>query len=374
MSEDFITRLEHDLTQAMERHERRPSTVRGTLRRRRRRVPPTAVARIAIAAALVIAVALAGLSLPGREPRPARPRILAEVALGGTTGGASFGSTPTGAVAAGGSLWVSHFSGTVLAVDAGRMRVVHRIAAGGSAAGIAADAGSVWVHSAGDASCSGRLVRIDARTGRIARRFTGTYPISQDPPQLAARDGLWMRRGCAPAHPGIDRVDAGGAVTTSVAIAGVEALAAAGDDVWAVSIDGTLTDVAAGSGRIRQSWRGLAPIRNPGTIVNALVADDTGAWVISTERGVIVHVDRDRKVAEIPVSAQARSLLAKARDGLWIATTDALDRHNRLVRLDPGTGKPTATVDLGDRIPVALVPVGGRLCVVTAAGRVLFVG
>jgi hypothetical protein len=47
--------------------------------------------------------------------------------------------------------------------------------------------------------------------------------------------------------------------------------------------------------------------------------------------------------------------------------------HNRLVRIDPQTGRATATVDIGRQHPVTLVGAGAELFVVTAQGRVLVV-
>ena len=42
-------------------------------------------------------------------------------------------------------------------------------------------------------------------------------------------------------------------------------------------------------------------------------------------------------------------------------------------RIDPATGRVTARVAIGDQQPVALVPVGRDLAVVTAQGRVLVI-
>jgi hypothetical protein len=66
-------------------------------------------------------------------------------------------------------------------------------------------------------------------------------------------------------------------------------------------------------------------------------------------------------------------MLAKAPDGLWVTTADRLGGHNRLIRVDPVTGKPTAMLELGAQRPVALIPAGDELCVPTSNGSVVFV-
>ena len=76
----------------------------------------------------------------------------------------------------------------------------------------------------------------------------------------------------------------------------------------------------------------------------------------------------------IGIDATARPLVAETRDGLWIATADRSRTVNRLIRVDPGSGERTATLDLGDQRPVALIPSAGQLSVVTSDGTILFVG
>jgi hypothetical protein len=181
-------------------------------------------------------------------------------------------------------------------------------------------------------------------------------------------------RSCA-GPEGLDHLDPSGSVTARVVLPNVDGLAAAAGSLWAISHDGTLTQIDATSGRVRRRWPGLAPLANPSSAdVHVLAADRSDVWVLSTGRAAILRVERGRVVRRLPVDESTRPLLASAGDGLWVATADRSGGHNRLVRLDPRTGTPTATLELGLRRPVALIPSSGELSVVTGTGRILFVG
>jgi hypothetical protein len=362
MSDDYISGLQRDLVEAMERYEQRAPrrAVAAALRPR----PPRwgMLARLAAAAAIAVAVAVA---LPefGPEEPPARPRVVAALPLGGS---------PVDATLAQGSVWATDFTGSVVQVDPDARRVIGRTAVPGAAHPIASGAGNVWVQTEG-MHCEGSLVRIDAATGRIAGRMPMAYPSARDGALAAVSGDVWAKRGCA-AREGVDRLDPAGTKTASVTLASVDGLATAGEDLWALGHDGTVTRIEAADGRVRHRWPGLAPLSDPNTSgTKALVADDGGAWVVSTGRGAIIRIDGDRVVREIPVPASTRPLLARASGGLWIATADRLGSRNRLVRIDPATGRPTATVELREQRPVALVPAGDELCVLTADGKLLFV-
>ena len=106
---------------------------------------------------------------------------------------------------------------------------------------------------------------------------------------------------------------------------------------------------------------------------NSLVADGAGVWLLSPTRAAIMRIQAGRVVKGLPVDASAQPVLAKARDGLWIATADRLGGHHRLIRIDPASGKPTATLELGRERPVALIPTDDQLYVPTADGKILFV-
>ena len=104
-----------------------------------------------------------------------------------------------------------------------------------------------------------------------------------------------------------------------------------------------------------------------------MLPDAGGTWVLSTVKAAILRIAGGRVVRQIPIDRSARPLLTRARDGLWIASGDSLGHRNRISRIDPDTGDVTATLDLGNQRPMALVDTGDTLCVVTAQGDVLLV-
>ena len=266
---------------------------------------------------------------------------------------------------------VSDFTGSVVQVDPDQRRLIARIAVPGAPQPITADAGGVWVQTAG-AHCEGTLLRIDADR-RIVNRTALAYPSEQDGALAPAGRGVWVKRGCA-SREGIDRLDPAGGVTARVSLSSVDGLAAAAGDLWVIGHDGTLSQIDRRSGRVRRRWPGLAPLADPNTsATKALAADPTGVWVISTGRTTILRVEAGRVVRRIAVDAPARPLIAMAPDGLWIASADRLGGDNRLIRIDPETGRPTAALALGTQRPVAIAPAGDQLCVLTADGKVLFV-
>jgi hypothetical protein len=362
MSEDFIRGLQSDLVEAMERYERRSPRRRlgaGVLPR----LPqPGTVVRLAAVAAIAVAVVVAARNLLP-ETRPARPHVVAVLPIGGT---------PIDAAFAHGSLWASDFTGSVVRVDPGGQRVIGRITVPGAPEPVTTDEESVWVQTASK-HCEGNLVRIETRSGRIVGETQLPYPSEQNGAVAAADGGVWVKRGCAQ-REGVNRLDRAGAVTARVALASVDGLATSAGNLWVIGHDGTVTRIDAASGRVRQHWPRLAPLADPNTrATKALVADGAGVWVLSTGRAAILHIDRGRIVRQIAVDGSTRPFIATAPDGLWIASADRLQGHNRLIRINPDTGKPTATLQLGDQRPVALVPAGDQLCVLTSDGQILFI-
>jgi len=99
-------------------------------------------------------------------------------------------------------------------------------------------------------------------------------------------------------------------------------------------------------------------------------------WAISsgaTGTDRIVRIEGDRVARRLPVPGSARSVLAAAPEGLWIAVGDDLRGRYRLQRLDPERGRVTAEVDLGSHRPVGLVSTPAGLCVVGGDGTVVIV-
>ena len=143
----------------------------GFVRARRRLPGPEPVAAVALAVLLAVAVALGALQLRG-EREPEAPKVVGtyRVADGLSSLAPGFGS-----------VWSADpIRGDVLRIDPRTRRVIARIPVGGEAR-VAAGAGAVWVV-AGDLQYGGgegpvRLLRIDPRTNRVVARIpmrTGT--------------------------------------------------------------------------------------------------------------------------------------------------------------------------------------------------------
>jgi outer membrane protein assembly factor BamB len=361
MSDDFIDGLHTDLVEAMGRYEQR-----GRLAPALPAPRPAMLVRLAAVAAALVAVVIAIVAL-APSPRPARPHVVATLEIGGT---------PIDAAVGDGSLWATDFTGSIVSIDPVARRVIARTEVPGAPGPVTTGEGSVWVQTSGK-HCEGSLLRIDPSSGRIVSRTRHAYPFDGEGVGALAFGGgaIWARRGCALGHEGIDRLDPAGVVTGGATLPAAEGLAATGGDLWVLGHEGTVTLLDASTGRVRQRWPRLAPLADPETDnTKALAAFRAGVWVLSTGRHALLGIERGRVVRRLPVPGSARPLLAQTPDGLWIATADRLGADNRLVRIDAHTGSTTATLELGAQQPVALVPTDGQLCVLTANGRILFVG
>jgi len=359
MSSEFIDGLHDDLVGAMERNERR---------RRRVLRPglPRPAAVLPLVGAAVAAVAIvAGARTFEHEAPPARPHIAAVLAIGGE---------PVDAAVADGALWVGDLRGSLVEVDPVEHRVIRRIDAHGHPEAVAAGGTSAWTLETAAGHCGGVLQRYDSNSGRLISRRRLAFPGGRGDPAgglAAAGDGLWVSN-CA-GRAGINRLGPAGTVTASVPLHAADGVAVHGGSAWAISHDGTLVELDAASGRERHRWRGLAPLGDSSFTFAAsvLAPDRAGVWVLSTGRAAILRIEKGRVVGELAVDAHARPLLADAGDGLWIAAVSG--RDHRLIRYDPRTRRPSATLELGNRRPIALVPSDDGLCVITGDGRILFV-
>ena len=360
---DFVTDLRADLVDAAARRQRDSRLARATRPLHPRAWRPAALlgaAPVAIGVAAAVAAALA-LSTPAQHP--GRPHVVAEVRLGGQ---------PQDAVLSGGSLWVADYGGDVVRVDPIRHRVAGRITVGGNAVSLAAGAAGVWVMSTDIVNGADRshLSHIDPRTGRRVDRVP-VLGVGGAVAQSAG--GVWLfpdtHRG------GLERIDpTGAAVTARPPFGQGAALAVRGDTLWALGTDGTVMAVDDGSGRVVYRLARVArtlPDAFP-IAQNALVADATGAWALGSGAKTLVHIVDGRIVQRIAVPT-ALGPLALARDACWVATRDSAHFRYGLSRIDPDTGKTTATLDLGPRQPEALVPSPDGLWVITGDGSALLV-
>lgn len=363
MNEDFISALHDDLVEAMDRYEGR-SPARRAATAIQPVLRPTSLIRAATVAAILILAVVLTVGLAPERP-PAQPRVVAVVPIGGM---------PIDATVAHGLLWATDSTGAVVGVDPNEHRVISRIKVPGSPSAIAGAAGDLWVQTAG-AYCEGQLIRIDPGGHRIVGRIHLPDPSERLGALTGAGGGsVWVKRGFCSWRQEIDRVAPAGEVTARLALTNADGLAATPRTLWVLDHDGTVTQIDGAGGRIQQRWPGLAPLADPNTWnTKALVSDDAGVWLLSTGRAVILRIEDGRIVQRLAVGAHGLPLLTHARDGLWTATGDRLGANYRLIRIDPTTGRRTATIKLGTQQPVALTPSGDQLCVLTGNGKILFI-
>jgi hypothetical protein len=367
---DYLSGLRADLVDAAARHQ-----ARGTLGRRALPLRPLAWSRPALAAAVAAAACLAAVVVAVRvigppTPEPTHPQRLAVVRLG---------ADPFDAVYAAGCLWVVTAKGEVLRVGDGR--VVGRVPVGQLGHSIAADGDSVWVSadagvfSGAESLVNASLVEIDARTGSIKRKIPKT--VSGLGPVAVGAGGVWLVPETEQTSDRLERYDpATGRRTAVVKSDFVQALAAGDNVVWALRDDGAVAQIDPGSNRIAAVVAGATESRNQnGYGPETLAPDGDGVWVAGGTRGDVVRVQGGRIARRIRVGEGTVQGVARTDNALWaMLETGAVRSSFRVIRIDPETGRPTGSVDLGHRRPTALAPAGRRaLWIVTLDGTATLV-
>jgi hypothetical protein len=356
---DFIADLRADLVQAAERERDRTRVGRAwrSLQPWVLRPEPIA-AGLAIAAA--IAAALLSVLLLAPRPAPGNPHVVGAIHVGGVPVSAALGD---------GSLWVTDYDGALLEIDPGSRRVVARIATQGSAGALATAPGAVWVRVMRDDHRT-RIVRIDPARRRVILRRA--LPFGEG---MTFGAGVVWAAEPTPDHPPgrVLAVAPGtGTVVGSVPINAVDALVVAGPTLWTLASDGTLTQADTRSRRVVGTFPRLAS-GTDATAPDVIAADGDGAWVLGAERAATFRIAGGRVVRRIPVGPQTRPPLIRDGDDLWVATRAASGGHRALARIDTSSGRVTATIDLGSRRPIAIVPTRAALYVLTAEGDLLMV-
>lgn len=357
---DYITGLRGDLVDAADRHRRRSRL--GVAKGRLVVVPRIwrpALAAATVAASVLAALVVASTLSPSRSA--ARPEIAAVVQIGGQ---------PQDAVVAGGSLWVSDYSGHVIRVDPASGRVTARIEVDGNPEGIAAGAGAVWVASP-DAHEVGRgslLSRIDPRTGDVERINVRGYVMGL----AVGAGGVWLLEWHNPLLRRIDPASHERTATVEVPRAMVAAAVGGDRTLWALGPEGTVVSIDGNSlavqrvPRVAGTWGG--------GFQNALDADAQGAWVANRQADMLLRIESGRVVSRIPVGADPGPV-AVGDGAVWVAYGDraALRGNYRLARIDPETGTVAATVDLGRHPPTALLVAGDDVWVIAGDGTALLI-
>lgn len=349
MNDDFIARLGNALRDAAEREESRATPARATKAVRASvagvRLGP-ALGAVAVGVMLLVVVAVL-VSRPAPSP-PAQPKVVARLTPGGGLD----------QVAAGfGSAWlVDTPSDTLLRMDPVTRRVTARLQLRAGLA-IAVGDDAVWVGER-----INDLVRIDPHTSRVTARIRLPESLYPGGIPLPIGDSVWV----VGEHGGA-RVDARtNRITNTVTrthLVGfpVPGGAVVGGDFWVEAGPRGLIRLDGRTGKqeatFRIPFRG-APASCGGALL--LVGVKEVARVDPRTGGVLWR----RPAHELGPCATLHGLI-------WAETPGA--NGDRLVALDPRTGRTMQRVDVGEFSATSLERVGAELWLATAGGNLVIV-
>ena len=361
MSQDFTTRLQHELRAAALRQEER-----GPLARLRVELPrPAVVIAGAVAAALLIAFVLAGGLRWDGEQTITAPRVTQTFPVADTLGLMSEGY---------GSVWAGDPAGRqVLRVDTGSRRVTARVPVRDDPA-VNAGAGAVWAVSfKREVDDSGELVRIDPASAEITARTPLRTPAGA--PFLASdvqfADGEPWVLGAT----GALRIDAeDGTITGFVPI---EKRAddpfpvwgtIAPDGLWMLRREQRLERYDLDRGRLAQ----LVPVRLAGTVA---FEPTPAGLVLVTNRGELGLADRKtgRILWTQTLGTGITGVPMPIGDTLWTHVTDTGGGGDRLAAVDLKTGKIRSQTRLPEFGAAGAALVGERLWLGTPTGKIMIV-
>ncbi|MFL5894672.1 MAG: BTAD domain-containing putative transcriptional regulator [Thermoleophilaceae bacterium] len=172
--------------------------------------------------------------------------------------------------AAGGAIWITNGSRSLVRVDPRRGRV-SSVAVGRPVSAVAAGAGALWALS----SASATVLRIDPQTGRVTDRVPIVARQGPDAPAptaiAAAGESVWILNGNTATVTRIDPRTRGVDSTVRLGIDRIPAdIAAAGATVWIADRDGTLSRIEAGSSTAKAIWIGGS--------LERVAASRSGVW------------------------------------------------------------------------------------------------
>jgi DNA-binding beta-propeller fold protein YncE len=361
MSQDFVTRLELQLSEAERRMERGSRLSRLVASARVWRPSRATVVGLAATAMLLVAVVAGVVALTrGGERKVAQPgpRVVGRLHTG----------TNYAMTVGFGAIWANALDDErVLRIDPVRHRIVARIPVGRLPTGVATAAGSVWVVAA-PRSDSYVVSRIDPASNRVAARI----PLTAQATALIGPDGLprlrsngevlWVLGG----HGGV-RIDPVRGAIAAVVPWGLGAGANAGDgaltgnDLWIHGADGRLLLLDARTGARRATLSSpQGPVRLvaiPGPAV--IVADGSSVTRIDAATGRARWTVRLQHGA--PVTTEPASAPAVAGNTVWALSENQQQVTERLTEIDLASGRVRGSVALKDVGAGGLTAVGREL-------------
>jgi YVTN family beta-propeller protein len=239
---------------------------------------------------------------------------------------------------------------SVVVIDPVSVAVVDTVAVGSAPVAVAAGEGAIWVASAGEQT----LERIDPGT----RRVTGRVGLGRVPSALAVGEGAVWVASAVGARGTVARIEPGATAmvdaTTVRAGRGDDdfaphtpsAIVAAHGSLWANRGRGDVVRVRAGGTR---STLRLGPHHS----ADGLAAGEDAIWLASSadDRLLRIEPDSGRITATIPIASRRGARLAgpygvaAGHGAIWVANALA----DTVSRVDPRLGAVTATVRVGRR-------------------------
>jgi outer membrane protein assembly factor BamB len=383
MREDFVTRLERQLTKAERLQERGGRLSRLVAPVRAWRPSPAARLGLAVAAVVVVAIGVGAAALTGGGDESKvvghRPAVVARTQLSPRPNtpcvSACEVSDPYTALASGfGSAWIGGVEGAeVVRLDAGTHRVVARIPVGKLPSGLVTTHDAVWVLTT-PRPRSATLVRIDPARNRVTDRVAVPAPAETVVPTLLGDErALWVLGWDSGVRVDLRR----GAVAERVMWnfeGGIFArtFGLAGDDLWVRAEDGQLLRFGAHTGA--RKGRASSP---PGVATLAVIPDS--GVVVANADGTLTRIDasngRVRWTAR-PAEGSASEVGSGRKEGtvaiaggrVWALTQDNQRGTERLTAVDVGTGRTRTATALKDLGAHWLTPVGDDLWYIAPEG------
>jgi ABC-type transport system substrate-binding protein/DNA-binding SARP family transcriptional activator/streptogramin lyase len=312
---------------------------------------PTSRTRAALALATVVLIGSTLVSTGitrARDQEPVRSVPANSVAAVGPSGlmgdAVVLGAVPAGLAEDAGSVWVlDHTNAAVARVDPESRKVVQTIHdVGNDLQAISARGGAVWVAAFG----SRTVTRIDAETNQVVDRIE----VGNQPSAILASDTeVWVANS---ADNTVQRIDVKtGKTDPAIPVGnGPSALALHGSTLWVANArGGTVTELNTHTGT-----------RNSADIVvdagpAALAVTETDVWVANQLGRTVSRFDRtSREVARIFVDDGPSSIVPSG-DDLWVGnayagTLSRINSRSNAVTTVPVGSSPRALARVGDGV------------------------
>ncbi len=370
MSQDFTTRLQLQLREAALRDERRSRPRRWLAGVRHGMPAPAAAAAVAVAALLVaVVVAVGGLRWGGEDDTVSNPKVIGTVPLAENLGWISSGF---------GSVWVADSDRQVLLrVDPQTRRVQSEIRTGGdfNAQGgdpiVAAGGTAVWAIARSPGSDGGnQILRIDPATDRITSRVTlpaDEAPLIFDLQIVDGRPWVLTLRGALEIDPQTGRPGRFVAIDPTSDDDFPQWTTIADGELWVLTRSQRIDRYDLGTGRNTSSL----PVRLDSPWA-ALPTPD--GLIYSGRDGELARADAaDGRISWRRRIGDTSTLPLVTEDRMWVHASDVAAGRDRLVEMDPRSGRVLSSTALPEFGIAGMTPVGRDLWITTPGGKVMIV-